>query len=155
MRDKIAANLKQYQSAVLTGIDANGYPLSVRCVPEMEAADLRLRVQVSPGVLLQPGPANLLCHRHNEMLWEMYRFLLRGDLEKDDQGWIFSPHHFISGTPGTGVRAFLPTLRWLLGSRRQASRYLQRRQLSRPRIPWGEIQELKAQSRQPEETLPL
>jgi hypothetical protein len=38
-------------------------------------------------------------------------------------------------------------VRFVVGSRRTAKRYLRRRGLSRPRIPWREINGIKAQLR--------
>ncbi len=146
MWDKITKNLKKYQSAVLTGIDAHGYPFSVRCVPEMDKSAQVLRVQLPPGVQLQAGPASLLCHQHNELLWNMESFLLRGSLKQDEQGWKFQPQQFIPGTPGAGLKALLPSVRWLLASRGTAKRYLEKRHLPRPSVPWDEILEVKDQA---------
>ncbi len=148
MWDKITKNMKKYQTAVLTAIDANGSPFSVRCVPGLDANVQVLRVQLPPEVQLQTGPASLLCHRHNELLWEMESFLLRGTLERDEQGWNFHPQQFIPGAPGTGLRGILPSVRWVLDCRRSARLYLEKRHLPRPRIPWNEIQEVKAQALQ-------
>ncbi|HTD20744.1 MAG TPA: hypothetical protein VK667_14560 [Ktedonobacteraceae bacterium] len=149
MWDKITKQLSKYESAVLTGRDAQGYPFSVRCMPQVDIHAQMLRVQLPPGVLLQPGPASLLCHRHNELLWDMESFLLRGNLVQvqDEQGWNFLPQQFIPGTPGTGVGAIISSLRWLLTSRQSARRYLEKRNLPRPSIPWSEIMEVKEQAR--------
>ena len=146
MWNKITRNLKKYQSAVLTGIDAHDYPFGVRCVPEMDANAQVLRVQLPPGVQLQPGPASLLCHQHNELLWNLESFLLRGSLMQDGQGWSFQPQQFIPGSPGTGLRALLPFVRWVLDCRRSARLYLETRHLPHPRVPWDEIMEVKAQA---------
>ena len=80
MWDKITKQLSKYESAVLTGRDAQGHPFSVRCMPQVDIHAHVLRVQLPPSVLLQPGPASLLCHRHNALLWDMESFLLRGNL---------------------------------------------------------------------------
>ncbi|SRR2546430_4129505 len=146
MWDKITRNLKKYQRAVLAGMDAMGCPFSVRCVPEMDANAQVLRVQLPPGVQLQSGPASPLCHEHNELLWNMESFLLRGNLMQDGQGWSFQPQQFIPGAPGAGLRALLPSVRWLLDSRGTAKRYLEKRHLPRPSVPWDEIMEVKAQA---------
>jgi hypothetical protein len=142
MWNKITRNLKKYQSAVLTGMDAHGSPFSVRCVPEMDANSQVLHVQLPPGVQLHPGPASLLCHQHNELLWNLESFLLRGSLMQNGQGWNFQSQQFIPGGPGTG----LAVVRSLLDTKRAARRYLQKRHLPRPRVPWDEIVEVKAQA---------
>ena len=144
MWDKITTNLKKYDNAVLTGIDANGYPFSVRCIPQIDA--YQLRVQLSPSTQMQSGQACLLCHRHNEFLWEMESFLLKGSLARDEHGWYFLPQRFIPGNAGAGKGAMIASIRWLLNARRNTRRYLEKRHLPRPRIPWDEIKQLRTQA---------
>lgn len=65
-------------------------------------------------------------------------------LAQDEQGWNFHPQQFIPGTPGAGMGAIPPAVRWVLDSQRSARRYLEKRHLPRLRIPWDEIKEVKA-----------
>jgi hypothetical protein len=142
MWDDIKKNLHDFDSAVLTGVDAEGYPFSVRCRPYPDAAAEVLRVQLAAGTLIQPGPASLLCHKHDENLWNLKSFLVRGALSRDEGGWRFEPLRFI---PGAGIGGLPAMARFFIGSRRSARRYLKKRGLARPRIPWDGINAVKKQ----------
>jgi len=143
MWDDITKHLKDFESAVVTGVDAEGYPFSVRCWPYPDAAGAEvLRVQLPAGTPIQPGPASLLCHEHDENLWNLKSFLVRGVLSRDEKGWLFEPLRFI---PGAGIGGLPAMARFFIGSRRNARRYLKKRGLARPSIPWDEINAAKEQ----------
>ena len=138
---EITEHLYQFESAVLSGLDEEGYPFSVRCRPYSDASGAEvLRVWLPPDTPLRPGPASLLCHSHDENLWNLKSFLVRGVLEKDGGGWSFEPDQFI---PGIGFGGLTAMIRFFTGSRRKAGRYLSKRGLERPRIPWDEINAAK------------
>jgi hypothetical protein len=132
---EVSRHLYQFESSVLSGLDEEGYPFSVRCRPYVSGAGV-LTVWLPPGTPVQPGPASLLCHSHDENLWNLKSFLVRGDLVKDATGWTFEPGQFI---PGIGIGGLPAMIRFFINSRRKASRYLQERDLARPSIPWDEI----------------
>jgi hypothetical protein len=144
MWDRIARSLAGFQNAVLTGIDPDGYPISLRCVPQIDPDRQVLHVQIPLGTAVQPGPADLLCHSHNERLWNFRSFVVHGRLEQESQGWVFHPRHFI---PGNGFGGLMSQLKMLLKARRAARRYLEKRGLPRPKIPWASIQALQAEAR--------
>lgn len=135
MWNDIIKELPKYQSAVLTGIDNAGYPFSVRCKPEPDYDVKVLRVQVRTGTGIMSGPASLLCHYTDEHLWNTKGFLVRGTLEQDVQGWILRPQRFILGVSSK----ILDSLKMIRSGRRTAKRYLEKRGLPRPAIPWDEI----------------
>lgn len=138
MWNKIVENLHNYPTSVLTGIDPDGYPFSIRCKPQPVPTLQVLRVQIPDNVPIQPGRASLLCHYHDELLWNIKSFALAGTLEKDVQGWLLRPQHFIRvGDSG------LDALRFLLNLRRASKKYLQKRGLPRPRINWDALDALK------------
>ncbi len=138
MWDKVVQNLALYPSAVLTGVDADGYPFSIRCKPEIDAAQQVLRIQTAPNLTFQAGPAGLLCHYHNEELWDLNSFMVRGELEAAEGEWIFRPKEFYDGNAkGLALIGFVRK------ARREANNYLKKRGLSRPQIPWDEIEALK------------
>ncbi len=143
MWDEITKHLSDFQSAVLTGVDAEGYTFSARCQPRSDSETRTLRVQLPPGAPIQPGPASLLCHQHDENLWNLKSFLVRGVLVREAGGWSFEPRQFI---PGAGIGGLPAVARFFMGSRRRAGRYLKKRDLSRPRIPWDEINAIKAEA---------
>ena len=141
MWSEITGHLYGFESAVLSGLDEAGYPFSVRCrpYPDPSGAEV-LRVRLPADTVLRPGPASLLCDRHDENLWNLKGFLVRGVLNKDDGGWSFQPVRFI---PGMGIGGLPGMIRFFTRSRRNARRYLEKRGLARPRIPWNEINAAK------------
>ena len=138
MWPEITKGLALFPDAVLTALDAEGYPLSMRCQPR-EDTDARV-LRVPGGVDMRPGPASLLCHYHDENLWKLRAFLVRGRIEPADDGWVFHPEKFI---PGGGMGGPLGDLRAVVEARRTARRYLAKRGLPRPVIPWNRIKATK------------
>jgi hypothetical protein len=142
--DRIAKLLPTFRSAVLSARDADGYPLSFRCQPRLDHARRDLVVAAPPGLALTPGPASLLCHFHDEKLWNQRSFLVRGALAREGDLWRLAPLEFI---PGLGVDGLPGLLRFVRASSRAANRYLRARRLARPRIPWDEINAAKARAK--------
>ena len=136
MWDEMRKGLAQFPDAVLTVVGADGYPLNIRCQPQVDEDDRVLRVQTARGVDLRPGPASLLCHSHDENLWKLRSFLIRGQIEPADDSWVFHPEKFI---PGGGMGGPLGALRAIVEARRTAKRYLTIRHLARLAIPWDKI----------------
>jgi hypothetical protein len=135
--------LASFDSAVLTGRDAAGYPCSTRCHPQPGEVAGVLRVTVPPGVGIEPGPASLLCHAHDEKLWNLRAINVRGVLERDDAGWVLRPaSSFIPEMTGSP----LAMVRTILGLRRTAAAYLAKRGLARPAIPWDRIRAAKGEA---------
>ena len=146
MWGEIEKHLPTFPSAVLNGLDAEGRPYSVRCRPRIERSERLLSLDLPAELaILRPGQASLLCHGHDEELWNLKSFLVRGKLERDDGGWTFVPERFV---PGAGIGGTLGTLRAIMEMRRSTATYLKKRGLARPRIPWGEIEVVKAQAKQ-------
>ena len=142
MWPEIAKRLPRFASAVLTGLDSGGDPVSVRCQPTLDHHARVLWVVVPDVLGMVPGPAGLLCHRHNEQLWGLKSFLLKGTLERGGHGWVFRPRQLVPGMDTTP----LSNLRLLRNSRRTARRYLAARGLPRPTIPWDHYERLKEQT---------
>src|SRR5258707_682183 len=144
---EIRRHLRGFSSRVLTGVDADGYPLSIRCQPEIDEAQQGLRVSLPAWTRIGPGPASLLCHCHNQLLWNIRSFMVRGTLERaGGDAWLFRPTRFV---PGIGVGGLAAMVRFAFAKRRAAGGYLQRRGLSRPRIDWAQLKALQARARQP------
>ncbi len=141
MWDKILRYLPMFSSAVLTVVDAQGYPFSVRCRFSLEPVKQRLMIQVSPQAGFRPGPACLLCHYHDERLWNLKSLQVRGMLEQDTDGWSLMPGRLI---PGMGIEGIRSYIKFVLDGRRTAKKFLQQRGLERPRIPWHEYEQLAA-----------
>ena len=143
----LARVLPRFSSAVLTFRDAEGYPFSLRCRPQPEPATQSFRLDIPPGVPVRAGPAGLLWHRHDERLWKQVSYTTRGRLEHAEAGagttWRYTPTHYTPGLGTGGVPAFV---RLVLGARRTTAAYLARRRLARPRVPWRQINAIKAQA---------
>ena len=139
MWTEIEKNLPMFETGVLNFTDQDGYPYSVRCRPRQDASAGILRLDLAAGEAVQPGPASLLYHSHDEELWNQKLFLLRGRLEGAGDKWVFRPEKAI-GTGG--IRG---VARMLIGARKSTTAYLKKRGLARPRIPWDEIEDVKEQ----------
>jgi hypothetical protein len=59
--DETLKHLAGFESAVLTGLDAESYPHSVRCRLRTDPVGRVLRVRIAADIPVQPGPASLLC----------------------------------------------------------------------------------------------
>ena len=136
MWDEIVAHLADFPTAVLTAVDETGYPFSVRCSPRPDPSTQVLRLDLQEGRRIRVGPAGLLCHRHDEQLWNLKSFFVSGDLERDARGWILHPRRFV---PGAGIGGVIGLLRLVRAGRRRTRRYLEKRGLARPTVPWDRI----------------
>jgi hypothetical protein len=140
MWDELVRDLARFPDAVLTGLDALGRPTSVRAVPRPDAADRVVRFARPPGVELVDGPASVLCHSHDAQLWNLRSFVARGTVAAVGDDWVFTPTALV---PGTGLSGPLGGLRSFVAARGRAGRYLARRGLSRPVVPWSRFRQLR------------
>ena len=116
--------------------------IRARCRPTPDAASHTLRVMLPPEAPIEPGPAGLLCHSHDDLLWKQESFGLRGALQRADDGWRLEPLAIIPGiSPDV-----LSLGRFFIDSRRKAKAYLAKRNLPRPTIPWDDIIAVKKQA---------
>lgn len=135
MWSEILRYMPEFETAVLTGFDETGRPFSLRCRPQPDGEARVLRILLPEEVGLLPGRAGLLFHRHDENLWSLLSFILRGELARDGKAWIFRPEKFV---PGMGVGGLQSYVRFVLKGRKAAKQYLEQRGLPRPQIPWDE-----------------
>lgn len=137
---KLLPLLGEFPSAVLTAVDAGGDLASIRTALE-PLADRQVIGVASPAAIgLRAGPACLLLHSHSEQLWDLRCVLVRGALEHDGAGWVFRPLVIAAGLDETPIAL----VRALLSARSSAGRYLARRGLARPRVPWAQIKAARA-----------
>ena len=97
MWTQITCYLPGFDTAVISGFEADGQPYSLRCHVLVAGNEL-MRLQLPAGTPLVNGPACLLCHSHDERLWNLKSFAVRGSLDRDEEGWLFRPEQFIPGT---------------------------------------------------------
>lgn len=139
MWPKLIKYLARFESVVIIGRDADGYPFSLRCHPLPDSVAQVLRFTLPTTTPIQAGAAVLLCHAHDEKLWSLKNFNVRGELQSSVVGtWIFRPSQFIEGA---GLSP-LSELWQVLKLRAVTNRYLQKRNLPRPKIAWDEIKRL-------------
>jgi hypothetical protein len=132
--DEILTHLASFESAVLTGLDGEGHPCSVRCQPYTDPVRQMLRMRLPAGVPVQPGPASLLCHVQDGNMRNLKSFLVRGELGRDARSWSLRPQGFV---PEAGIGGPMGMVRFLTSSRRNATRYLKKRELPRLRVSLG------------------
>ncbi len=137
MWDDLVHRLKDYPTAVLTVTDSAGHSFSIRCTPEPDESRQVLRVTVPSYVDAQAGPAGLLCHFHDDELWQLKNFIALGELEADGNGWVFRAERVIEGA-GAAMRA----VRQIREGRRTGQRYLDRRGLDWPEVPWAKLRQI-------------
>ena len=136
MWDELVRALGGFPDAVLTWLDDSGRPVAVRCRPGLDHD--RQVLTFGETLPLPPGPgfASLLCHSHDARLWKLRSFLVKGQLDGVEGAWVFTPAALV---PGTGMSGPLRDLQAFLAARKRAGRYLARRGLSRPVIPWERL----------------
>ena len=123
-----ARELAGYRTAVLAAREADGGVALARVVPQ--PVDGGYAVAAEGGTVLASGPASLLVHRHNDKLAQVRFALVRGQITPSAAAgdWLFTPDRLVrpAGSP----------LRFLRDSRASAARYLRKRGLERPPVPW-------------------
>ncbi|MEV6347988.1 hypothetical protein [Actinoplanes sp. NPDC051851] len=130
-----------YAAAVLTAVDADGAPLLVRTTITAGAAGYR--VAVPEGVPVAAGPAALLVHRHDDALASLHNANVRGVLEHDGVSRLLRPSRLV-GPAGGRKPGRLEPLRLAREMRVTARRYLERRDLARPAVPWDAYRAIRA-----------
>jgi len=136
---ELARALDDFPSAVLTVIDSDGYPVSIRCTAAYHTTGLVIR-PVPGWVELEPGRACLMGHSHNQDLWDLCAVLSRGSLVEMRGTFEFRPETF-SRTSGGSIVEFIS---WFRRARRAAKTYLRRSGIDRPRVPWALIAAAKS-----------
>ena len=141
MWEQIIAYISSYPSVVVTGIDAGGYPYSVRCHVQPDSARQLIRTDLPANAEIQPGPASMMSHYHDENLWNQTSFLVNGKLENREDGWNFRPEKVV----GEISQSPLELMRAMLRLRRTASDYLKKHNLPKPQVAYDEIHALWAE----------
>ena len=136
---KLEGYLRSFRDAVLTGINAQGYPVSVRCHPQVDKTEQVLRVHLPADIQILPGPAGLLCHSHDAKLWHLKSFVLQGTLEHQKDISLFHVQRFL---PGINMPGSPGPLTILMYARSTMKQILRKRGLPQPSIPWDQIKQL-------------
>jgi hypothetical protein len=120
---------RRYQTAVLSWVAPDGFPLSVRLPVAVDRGTMRIRVDDAPtGLPLAEGLGCLAAHRHGpEFDWQE-NFQVRGDLVRDERGWSLIPHRMIGGfeLPKGGVDRYRANFSKSVRFYKTARKYQQR-----------------------------
>lgn len=138
-----AKALATFPEAVVTAVDADGYPVSVRqTAPRYDADTGQMPVVWPKAFAVREGPATVLCHYHDEKLWNISTMQIKGRLERRAEDWVFISTAF---KPPSG---FLLAFWGLAKSNRAAGqRYLRKRGLKPPTVNWDAIYALERRAR--------
>lgn len=129
--------LNKFDEAVLTVTDDDGYPASVRVATRSyDAATGELSLAPLDFLRAVEGPANLLCHSHDEKLWNLQMLNVKGTIEKRDTAWVFQTKSFEPPSK-------LAVLDFVRNVRRSARKYLNRRGLAPPQVNWAAIKKIQ------------
>jgi hypothetical protein len=131
MWNQLSRYLPEFSSAVLTSVDPAGFPFSLRCQPRLNPARQVLLIDLPVSAPLQPGPAGLLCHTHNDHLWNLKSFVVRGALERDGAAWLLRPAQFI---PGMGIGGWRSYVHFVRHGRQATRAYFAKRGLPQPHV---------------------
>ncbi len=136
--------LARFPDAVLTAVDPAGYPVSVRqTAPRYDPATGKFPVVWPPDLPVAEGPATVLCHHHDEKLWNLKQIQIKGRLERHADQWVFTITEF-----RPPPRSQLATLWRLAHDMRVAERrYLDRRGLEMPAVNWEALHALRRRVR--------
>jgi hypothetical protein len=139
--NEVARALGAYSSVVLSYVDANAYPRSLRCVARFDQKSGVVLLDLEAPLDVDRAKASLLGHAHDEQLWNMTSVLVRGHVERrpHDGGHVFVASEVIPGIR----QGLVPFLRFVVSSRRRAAAYLRARNLPRPPVPWDRIAEVR------------
>lgn len=131
---RLAQELPGFSGAVL-GTAADGELPVLRRVRLTPAPGSGAFLVDDPGPALTAGPASVLLHRHDDLLWNQRQIGAVGQLVRSGAGtWMFRPDRMLPTMfPANAVEM----ARVVIRARRTANRYLQRRGLDRPAIDWA------------------
>ncbi|WP_101949205.1 hypothetical protein [Mycobacterium sp. 3519A] len=129
--------LAKFAETVVTGVDEDGYAVSVRAATSgYDTATGALPVHFPPELRVVEGPANLLCHSHDDKMWNLKMVQVKGRLERRNDDWVFQSTKF-------DAPAKLTFVQFLRSNSASAQKYLDKRGLTRPTVNWPAIKEIQ------------
>lgn len=89
---------RRYETAVLSWVAPDGFPLAARVPVSLDRAGRRIDIGAEPaGLPLTTGRACVTAHSHSpEFTWQE-NFQVRGDLVEADEGWAVIPRKLVGG----------------------------------------------------------
>ena len=133
--------LGKFDETVLTGLDVDGYPVSIRVDPRNYDATTGTLPAAFPSTLhVVEGPANLLSHTHDEKMWHLNMIQVKGRLESRSGRWVFQSTNFDAPSK-------LAFLQFVRNTRTAGQKYLDKRGLKRPPVNWSAVKEIQRRGR--------
>ncbi|HLI09651.1 MAG TPA: hypothetical protein VKV40_24020 [Ktedonobacteraceae bacterium] len=150
--EQLAARACNYTSGVLSIVDDDGYPMSVRCTAYADAA-CQVFTFPSPPALAADwrGKACLLFHEFNEQLEGLKQMVILGELVSEDGLLTLQVSKFVTANGRSNTdqmpHASSPfhMLQFFFLGRRNARTFLARRGKPWPPIPYDVIERLLAE----------
>ena len=150
--EHLAARASTYSTGVLSIVDADGYPMSVRCTACLDASRQVFTFPSPPALAASwRGKACLLFHQFDERLEGLRQMVILGELISEDGLLTLQVSKFVTanGRPNTdqmphASSPFHMLQFWLLG-RHNSRVYLARRGTPWPPIPYDVIERLLAE----------
>jgi hypothetical protein len=150
VRDQTYAALRTFGgSAVLTLVDAGGYPVSLRCRPEPAGDPAVLEIACPAWLEVEPGRACLMAHSHDEDLWNLRGILAKGTVALDGDRIQFAPDTFrwLADTGGGALSAVRIAAGAILRTRRDAAAFLRRTGQPARDVPWRTVIEARKRAK--------
>lgn len=150
--ERLGMLIDTYKSAVLSSVEADGYPASVRC--QIHVDKNRHAVIISdPPTLAKNwrGRACLLLHEHDTTLEALRQMVLLGELKDEDSILTFYIEKFVTTNGRTDsdkmphASSPIHLLKFFFLGRRNARAYITKRGKPWPPIPYSEITRLMAE----------
>jgi pyridoxamine 5'-phosphate oxidase-like protein len=129
--DRLRELGRKYETAVLSVMAPDGFPMSARVPIEPDEAAGRIRVtEVPVGIPLAAERACLTAHEHHpDFKWQV-NFQVRGNLLPDNGGWALIPRKLVGGfelPPTSNLARYRLNARKMMRFRKIAKRQLQKR----------------------------
>lgn len=88
----------RHVTAVLAWVAPDGFPLALRVPVRPDPGRRRVRIDAEPaGIPLLEGRACLTAHAHAPDFTWQENFQVRGDLERENGGWVLVPRRMVGG----------------------------------------------------------
>ncbi len=155
--NELSRLIATYSSGVLSSVEKDGYPVSLRCQVHVQAEHHRI-VICNPPMLAKAwrGPANLLFHEHDDRLDELRQLAVLGVLVEEGEVLYLVVETFLTANGRNDsdqmphASSPLHMFKFFLIGWRNARRYLAKRKEPWPPIPYDEIMRLIAQENESE-----
>ena len=150
--EPLAARASNYTTGVLSIVDADGYPMSVRCTARLDASRQVFTFPNPPAMAANwRGKACLLFHQFNERLEGLRQMVILGELVSEDGLLTLRVNKFVTANGRANTDQMphasspLLMLQFYFLGRRNARAFLAKRGKPWPPIPYDVIERMLAE----------